>query len=207
MHWKRLFRLALIVVAVSVSCACVQPLLVSSLVYRVHRGHRQDGYYHAIQYIGIASSMTTPLLLPLYSESSSSSTATSEATTNQRVVDDESIEGECCTDSNQNSAESSDRDITSSIATTNRFIIDSTSPSVSIEEVSNDNLIMIVNLETTDEECNQLCWYYMLICICNIQCSNQHYYMLTCYCKLYIIVVSDISFTLSELLLLLLHII
>jgi hypothetical protein len=178
---QRLFRLTLI--AVVVSYACIQPLLVSSLVYRVHRGHR-DGYYHASDYTGISSSMTTPLLFPLYSTSSSSlSTATSEATVNQRVIDDDDIEG----NSNQKSAtvdvctattrvchddesadssssmetESTDRGITSSVVSTSRFIIDSSSPSVSIEEVSNTNLIMIVNLETTDEECNKLCWYYL----------------------------------------------
>jgi len=41
---------------------------------------------------------------------------------------------------------------------TNGFVVDISSLSVSTEEVSNDNLIMIVNLETTDDECNQLCW-------------------------------------------------
>lgn len=178
---QRLFRLTLI--AVVVSYACIQPLLVSSLVYRVQRGHR-DGYYHASEYTGIASSMTTPLLFPLYSTSSSSSTATSEATVNQRVIDDDDIEGninqksaavDACTatrvchddesadSSSSMETENTDRGITSSVVSTSRFIIDSSSPSVSIEEVSNSNLIMIVNLETTDEECNKLCWYYIYI--------------------------------------------
>ena len=158
----------------------MQPVLVSSLVYRVHRGHR-DGYYHASEYVGIASSMTTPLLFPLYSTSSSSSTATSEATVNQRVIDDEGNSNQksaavdvytatrvCHDDESPDSSssmetESTDRGITSSVVSTSRFIIDSSSPSVSIEEVSNSNLIMIVNLETTDEECNKLCWYYLLL--------------------------------------------
>jgi len=182
---QRLFRLTTLI-AVVVSYACMQSVLVSSLVYRVHRGHR-DGYYHASEYAGIklASSMTTPLLFPLYStssSSSSSSTATSEATVNQNVKDDEgninlkSAALDVCTatrvchddDSADSSSsmetESTDRGINSSVvSSTSRFIIDSCSPSVSIEEVSNSNLIMIVNLETTDEECNKLCWYYLLL--------------------------------------------
>jgi len=180
---QRLFRLTTLI-AVVVRYACMQSVLVSSLVYRVHRGHR-DGYYHASEYAGIASSMTTPLLFPLYStssSSSSSSTATSEATVNQRVVDDEgnsnlkSAAVDVCTAtrvchddesadrSSSMETESTDRGINSSVvSSTSRFIIDSSSPSVSIEEVSNSNLIMIVNLETTDEECNKLCWYYLLL--------------------------------------------
>jgi hypothetical protein len=176
---QRLFRLTTLI-AVVVSYACIQPLLVSSLVYRVHRVHR-DGYYHASEYAGIASSMTTPLLFPRYSTSSSSSTATSEATVNQRVIDDEgnsnqkSVAVDVCpatrvchddesAESNSSmETKSTDRGINSSVvSSTSRFIIDSSSPSVSIEEVSNSNLIMIVNLETTDEECNKLCWYYLL---------------------------------------------
>ena len=72
--------------------------------------------------------------------------------------DDESADS-----SSSMETESTDRGINSSVvSSTSRFIIDSSSPSVSIEEVSNSNLIMIVNLETTDEECNKLCWYYLL---------------------------------------------
>lgn len=62
---------------------------------------------------------------------------------------------------NENNCNCDDKlNIVDSITTqkSSTFIVDINNSKVTNEEISNENIIKIVNLEATDDQCNQLCW-------------------------------------------------
>ena len=147
----RLFLISLL----AISCAFIHPLQLNSFEYRLHRIHRRGGY----------------------------TTLSSTTVNNEVIIDNNKTGSDCCTNNSPQVTTDSSRcngdatttkhplndvspsnkldcintsDVVSS--STGRFVIDINSPSVSIEEVCDENLIRIVNLETTDDESNQLCW-------------------------------------------------
>jgi len=54
------------------------------------------------------------------------------------------------------------------------FIVDVSSP-LSSEELSDDNLVRIVNLEATDNQCNQLCWKCLGYDFVEVREGNSYY--------------------------------
>lgn len=92
--------------------------------------------------------LTAYRILPWSNRWSISSYRLFDSIKNEEVLDGLKTNNECC--------DPNDKSIAQTYSSS--FIVDITSASVTLEEISDENLVKIVNLETSDDQTNTLAW-------------------------------------------------